>query len=755
LRNIKLFFFHLFTFILLFISAQTYAEEVKLDLQQSFDQIKTQVGKLDQNNLNVKDLDAIQSQASGLQLKLDECVSTNTTQIESVQKNLKLLGDQEATEESEITSKRAELEKQIQSFDNELKRCNLLKVQLNQIIQDTTQQRQNLLKSQLLSQELSLFSASRKLTSLDEAMLDDEINAILPITEKLATSINWPLLFLVLFGAAIGFIWKRQGDESPIQKKKYTSPTAISALRGIKRTSPFLLTLLFAWLYLKVQDSSAVFLIRTIQYSILLFLTFALMRGVLFADFMAKNAKTSSRRTILTASMMFVSFSIITYAFSSDTLGRFSSSAVLYFIYLFSLTIAALSFIFMLWAVLRKIYSTRTFSPAFLIPMGLMLGAIIAAFLGYHNLSNLLFFGTLNSIIVAIFAFLMLRISNEFFDSLDEGKINWQHNLRTAMSIQDGRSFPGIIWLRILLFFSILFISISTLMFIWGNSQQQISTTVMSLKDGLKFGTLNFDLLSILYAILILVVSLSVLPFIKNNLVTSWLKHSNLSSGAKDATQTLVGYMGVAIAILWALYVLGLNFKNVAIVAGALSVGIGFGLQNIVNNFVSGLILLFERPIRRGDWIVVGNTEGYVRDISIRSTRIETFDRSDVIVPNSELISNQVTNWMLSSNTGRLKAAVGVAYGSDVDKVMKILESIAEKHPDVISDHPDYPIRVLFLSFGDSALNFEVRCFVKNVDNRLKIQSDINQSIDREFRKENIEIPFPQRVVHMQKENDS
>jgi small-conductance mechanosensitive channel len=254
---------------------------------------------------------------------------------------------------------------------------------------------------------------------------------------------------------------------------------------------------------------------------------------------------------------------------------------------------------------------------------------------------------------------------------------------------------------------------------------------------------------------LILVIAFSVLPFIKNNLVTSWLKHSNLSSGAKDATQTLVGYGGVAIAVLWALFVLGLNFKNVAIVAGALSVGIGFGLQNIVNNFVSGLILLFERPIRRGDWIVVGNTEGYVRDISIRSTRIETFDRADVIVPNSELISNQVTNWMLSNNVGRLKSAVGVAYGSDVEKVMEVLETIADTHPDVISDHPDYPIRVLFINFGDSALNFELRCYVKNVDNRLRIQSDINQSIDREFRKENIEIPFPQRVVHMENTEDT
>ena len=244
-------------------------------------------------------------------------------------------------------------------------------MQLNQIIQDATQQRQELLKSQLLSKELSLFSASRKLATLDEAVLDDEIDAILPITEKLATSVNWPLLFLVLFGAAIGFIWKRKGDDSPIQTKKFTSPTAIASLRGIRRTSTFLLTLLFAWLYLKTQDSSSVFLIRTLQYSILLFLTFALMRGVLFADFMAKNTNKSSRRTILTASMIFISFSIITYAFSSDTLGRFSGSAVLYFIWLFSLTIAALSFIFMLWAVLRKIYSKRTFSPGFLIPMAL------------------------------------------------------------------------------------------------------------------------------------------------------------------------------------------------------------------------------------------------------------------------------------------------------------------------------------------------------------------------------------------------
>ncbi len=250
-----------------------------------------------------------------------------------------------------------------------------------------------------------------------------------------------------------------------------------------------------------------------------------------------------------------------------------------------------------------------------------------------------------------------------------------------------------------------------------------------------------------------MIVTLSMLPFIKNKLITEWLKHSNLSSGAKDASQTLIGYVVVAIALLSALFVLGMNFQNLAIIAGALSVGIGFGLQNIVNNFVSGLILLFERPIRRGDWIVVGTTEGYVRDISIRSTTIQTFDKADVIVPNSELVSNQVTNWMLSSNIGRLKAGVGVAYGSDVNKVMEILKQIANDHHEIISNNDAYPTRVLFLAFADSSLNFELRCFVREVDNRLNIH--INLSIDAAFREHNIEIPFPQRVVHIPKnEND-
>jgi len=187
-----------------------------------------------------------------------------------------------------------------------------------------------------------------------------------------------------------------------------------------------------------------------------------------------------------------------------------------------------------------------------------------------------------------------------------------------------------------------------------------------------------------------------------------------------------------------------------ALVAGALSVGIGFGLQNIVNNFISGLILLFERPIKTGDWIVVDDVEGYVKRISIRSTHIQTFDRADVIVPNSALISGKVVNWMLKDVKGRIRVPIGVAYGSDVQAVKKVLHEIAGEHPEVIKSEILAPAPVvLFIGFGDSSLDFELRCHIRDIDKKVQTTSDLNFAIDAAFRAQKIEIPFPQRDIHI------
>ncbi|NNJ98041.1 MAG: mechanosensitive ion channel, partial [Gammaproteobacteria bacterium] len=159
--------------------------------------------------------------------------------------------------------------------------------------------------------------------------------------------------------------------------------------------------------------------------------------------------------------------------------------------------------------------------------------------------------------------------------------------------------------------------------------------------------------------------------------------------------------------------------------------------------------LLFERPVRKGDWIQVGTTEGYVKDIRIRSTRIITFDRSDVIVPNSELISNQVTNFMLDDIRGRAIVRVGVAYGSDTEKVRNILAQVAEENDLVVKDGTSPKPLVLFRGFGDSSLDFELRVHLYDVDRRLSTVSNLNFAIDKAFREEGIEIPFPQRDVHV------
>jgi potassium efflux system protein len=223
-------------------------------------------------------------------------------------------------------------------------------------------------------------------------------------------------------------------------------------------------------------------------------------------------------------------------------------------------------------------------------------------------------------------------------------------------------------------------------------------------------------------------------------LQTQFLPRTGLDAGLQNSIAALFGYAALIAVLALALSALGIDLQKIALIAGALSVGIGFGLQSVVSNFVCGLILLAERPIRVGDWVVVRNEEGWVRRIRVRATEIETFDRASVIIPNQEFITGVVKNWTHGNTMGRIIIKVRVAYDSDLDKVRETLLGCAAADPRVLHTPP--PV-VYLIGFGDIGIDFELRCLLGNVEQSLGIKSDVQTDVMRKFAEGGIRIPFP------------
>lgn len=251
---------------------------------------------------------------------------------------------------------------------------------------------------------------------------------------------------------------------------------------------------------------------------------------------------------------------------------------------------------------------------------------------------------------------------------------------------------------------------------------------------------------NLFYAIIVFIGVMAVTKFIQRGLQRGPLAHSKIDIGVQQSLITLLGYAGLVIAIFASVSAVGFGLQNLALIAGALSVGIGFGLQSIVNNFVSGLILLFERPIKVGDWVVTASGEGMVKKISVRSTEIETFNRSSIIVPNSELVSSTVTNWTHKNKIGRIIVPIGVSYDADPVKVKDILLHCAREHPLIVNFPEPF---IVWQDFGASSLDFELRAYLADISNGLTVRTDLRFAIFLALKEAGIEIPFPQRDVHV------
>ena len=224
------------------------------------------------------------------------------------------------------------------------------------------------------------------------------------------------------------------------------------------------------------------------------------------------------------------------------------------------------------------------------------------------------------------------------------------------------------------------------------------------------------------------------------------LRRLNLEPGGSFAVTTTVRYILILGGILLAFGKIGITWSKVQWIAAAVTVGIGFGLQEVIANFVAGLILLFERPIRLGDIVTIGDASGKVTRIEIRATTILQFNNRELIVPNKDLITGTLINWTLSDPILRIEVPVGIAYGSDTERAREILLQVAQDNPHVRKDpKPD----VLFSAFGVSSLDFQLRAYVSTIDDMLPAKNELFFAVDQEFRKAGIEIAFPQTDIHI------
>ena len=296
----------------------------------------------------------------------------------------------------------------------------------------------------------------------------------------------------------------------------------------------------------------------------------------------------------------------------------------------------------------------------------------------------------------------------------------------------------------VLINFALVIAAIPLLLLVWGMRPEQLGEVYSSFSQGLPIGGNRVTPGDVLTVLLVFGVGYLATRFLQRALKSTVLPRTKMDVGAQNAVASFVGYAGIGLAALFAITAGGIDLTALAVVFGALSVGIGFGLQNVVQNFVAGIILLIERPIGEGDWIEVGGQMGIVKAISVRSTTIETFDKTQVIVPNADFISGPVTNWTRGNQIGRAIVEVGVAYGTDTRRVETILTEIANAHPGVAA----FPAPgVDFMGFGASSLDFRMRLILRDVNTLVDVSSEVRHQIAERFAEEGIEIPFPQQDV--------
>ena len=736
-------------------SSNSFAE---FNANQAIDQLSILRDELNDKNINERNIKNIREESTQLRASALNCIDEVDPQVQSLKDEVEALEQINPDVEIEIYARLTKARDDLRQEDTDLKNCSLTVVRSTRLI-DLSNKLLNELTTELLSEKGknildAITSIPEQIIILPELFFDQTLKKINQDTIIF-------LVLMLLLGFSFGFFF---GDQ--IKKIQYNNffkslnRQLILDLRTLFKPfgrvqAPFLLGALGLTAALSLSLTSGPnesWLIRltispiiiSLSYVVINWVTGSLSPAPINEEIRKEDAK-SLKNKLKFLTLVLVSSYIV---FGPEWLAS-DTAANLSLIRISIVSLIVLSMISVLTSVSKVFSLNGEYGILKFLGYSALGISFTAELSGFHNLSSFILSGFIITLFSSYIFWSLL--------SLNEKSAQWINTSTNIIGIRmrgflnisrdQGKSKLGVYQL----FFDALFwIGFLMIIFqVWDPTGTVLGTISSYATDGIPMGDIRIIPTNIIAGIIAFVVLTAITGWVKVWIEKRWLRQITADRGARDALVTIVGYAGFTISLLVGLSIGGINITGLAVVAGALSVGIGFGLQSIANNFVSGIILLFERPIKSGDFISVGDVEGYVRKISIRATEIETLDNQDMLIPNAELVSGRVTNWVLHNPYGRLKLKIGVAYGSDVKKVISILQDIASSNSQVITDGRASPPKALFMGFGDSSLEFELRVRILDIKKRYDVLSELNLGVNDAFIKEDIEIPFPQRDIHI------
>lgn len=690
-----------------------------------------------------------------------KCVDENSNLLDTLNKQLSQI-----TSANKVSASLAELKflnAKKDQLTNELSSCRLYILKSDEVITNLTERLRVLVKTEFLYSEPNVFSNVGNLPKyLSQFYANFNTDLFLQQSGYYLFNNTTVVIIgvLMLFGLAIAIYLRKllrglMGYTPTTLGKQLIQAFVLAVCKYLIYFIPalvFALTITVLVILFSLQELP---FLATLSYAVVGYLVLLMLFRFFFyppkpaqgfSQLPETVAKKLTNRLKLLADILLLAFALHVLFGDQNIPDPLIDLSHTFFITLFS--ICLISVTWLVKSMPKLLYHFR--GIRFLLNFGLsalLIIILIGEWLGFHLLASYLLNGLAITVLAIYIARMLQRLVTMFLNDPQTPGPNWQQRFKRILGLKYYEALPELVWLRVVLYLVIWIIFLLVFLKTWSVAQTSFQVTLNALLQGFKVTNISIYPARIIFAALLFIVFTLSTRVWRHHIA----KRANISlaQGNREALAAIVGYIGFAISLLIALLIAGVNFSGLAIVAGALSVGIGFGLQNIVNNFVSGIILLIERPIKPGDRIIVGETEGFVRRISIRSTHIITLQRSDVIVPNSDLIAKQVTNYMLYDINYKINVSVGITYGSNTALAKKLLLEIANGHPLVITNIKGQEPTVYFKNFGDSSLDFDLWCLVADVNSKADVQSDLRFAIDSEFRKHGIDMAFPQREINI------